>query len=297
MANEVILEEETKSKESYSYWGLVFKRLRKHRMAMIGFFLLLLIIGIVVVGPLVWRVDPLKQSEGIEDVFLPPSPAHPLGTDDYGRDVLARLLYGGRISLFIGFMAAISSVFLGAVVGLISGFFGGKIDTILMRLVDIMLSIPVFPLLIALASILGKGVWQIILVIVVFGWMGDARLVRSVVLTLREEEFSEAERAIGSSPWRIMFVHYLPNVMAPIIVSTTLGIGSAIVYEASISFLGFGVQAPLPSWGNMLQNAQDYIFTHQALVWYPGLAIFLTVLSFNFIGDGLRDAMDPRLYR
>lgn len=296
MTEEILLDEGVKKQEVYSYWKQVFKRLRKHRIAMIGFFMLISIIAIVLLGPLIWRVDPIAQLEGAME-FLPPSAAHPFGTDDYARDVLARFLFGGRISLLIGFAAAISATVVGAVVGLISGFFGGTVDNLLMRLVDIMLSIPTFPLLIALASVLGKGVWQIIMVIVIFGWMGDARLVRSVVLSLKQEEFSEAARAIGVSPSRIMFVHYLPNVMAPIIVSTTLGIGSAIVYEAAISFLGFGVQAPLASWGNMLQNAQNYIFTHQALVWYPGIAIFLTVLSFNFLGDGLRDAMDPKLYR
>lgn len=296
MTEEILLDEGVKKQEVYSYWKQVFKRLRKHRIAMIGFFMLLSIIAIVVLGPLIWRVDPIAQLEGPME-FLPPSAAHPFGTDDYARDVLARFLFGGRISLMIGFAAAISATVVGTVIGLISGFFGGRVDNLLMRLVDIMLSIPTFPLLIALASVLGKGVWQIIMVIVVFGWMGDARLVRSVVLSLKQEEFSEAARAIGVSPSRIMFVHYLPNVMAPIIVSTTLGIGSAIVYEAAISFLGFGVQAPLASWGNMLQNAQNYVFTHQALVWYPGIAIFLTVLSFNFLGDGLRDAMDPKLYR
>ncbi len=296
MAEEILLEEGTEKKEVYSYWRQVFKRLKKHRIAMIGFFMLISIIAIVLLGPLIWRVDPVAQLEGPQE-FLSPSAAHPFGTDDYARDVLARFFFGGRISLLIGFAAAISATVVGAVVGLVSGFFGGTVDNLLMRLVDIMLSIPTFPLLIALASVLGKGVWQIIIVIVVFGWMGDARLVRSVVLSLKQEEFSEAARAIGASPSRIMFIHYLPNVMAPIIVSTTLGIGSAIVYEAAISFLGFGVQAPLASWGNMLQNAQNYVFTHQALVWYPGIAIFLTVLSFNFLGDGLRDAMDPRLYR
>ncbi len=296
MAEEILLEEGAEKKEEFSYWRQVFKRLKKHRIAMIGFFMLITIIAIVLLGPLIWRIDPVAQLEGPQE-FLPPSAAHPFGTDDYARDVLARFLFGGRISLLIGFAAAISATVVGAVVGLVSGFFGGTVDNLLMRLVDIMLSIPTFPLLIALASVLGKGVWQIIIVIVVFGWMGDARLVRSVVLSLKQEEFSEAARAIGVSPMRIMFVHYLPNVMAPIIVSTTLGIGSAIVYEAAISFLGFGVQAPLASWGNMLQNAQNYVFTHQALVWYPGIAIFLTVLSFNFLGDGLRDAMDPKLYR
>ncbi len=295
MATEYALEEVEK-KETYSYWRMVFKRFRKHKLAMTGLVILVAIIITVIVGPLIWRVDPIAQLEGPYEL-LSPSRDHPFGTDDFARDVLARWFAGGKISLMIGFAAAVSATIIGAVVGLVAGYFGGVVDAILMRIVDILLCIPTFPLLIALASVLGKGVWQIILVIVVFGWMGDARLVRSVVLSLKEEQFTEAAKAIGVSPSRIMFIHFLPNVMAPIIVSTTLGIGSSIVYEASISFLGFGVQAPLASWGNMLQNAQQYIWNAPRLVWYPGLAIFITVLSFNFIGDGLRDAMDPKLYR
>jgi peptide/nickel transport system permease protein len=248
------------------------------------------------VGPFIWRINPYLQLAGGEEL-LPPSLAHPFGTDNFARDVLARTMYGGRVSLLIGFTAAISATIVGAIVGLASGYYGGMVDTILMRIVDILLSIPIFPLLIALAAVVGKGILPLIFVIAVFGWMGDARLVRSVVLSLKEEEFSEAARAIGCSGRRIMFVHYLPNVMAPIIVSTTLGIGSAIIYEASISFLGFGVQAPIASWGNMLQSAQNFIFIAPRMVWYPGLAILFTVLSFNFMGDGLRDAMDPKLYR
>jgi len=295
MEEEITLGEVTTTGE-YSYWRLVFHRLLKHKLAMIGLIALLIIILFALVGPFIWRVNPFLQLAGGEEL-LPPSLAHPLGTDDYARDVLARLMYGGRISLLIGFSAATSATILGAVVGLTAGHYGRIVDTILMRIVDILLSIPIFPLLIALASVVGKGILPLIFVIVVFGWMGDARLVRSVVLSLKEEEFSEAARAIGCSGRRIMFVHYLPNVMAPIIVSTTLGIGSAIIYEASISFLGFGVQAPLASWGNMLQNAQNYMFITPRMVWYPGLAILFTVLSFNFMGDGLRDAMDPKLYR
>jgi peptide/nickel transport system permease protein len=295
MEEEITLGEVTTAGE-YSYWRIVFRRLLKHKLAMIGLVSLLVIILFALVGPFIWRVNPYLQLAGGEEL-LPPSMAHPLGTDDYARDVLARLMYGGRISLLIGFSAATSATLLGAVVGLTAGHYGRIVDTILMRIVDILLSIPIFPLLIALASVVGKGVLPLIFVIVVFGWMGDARLVRSVVLSLKEEEFSEAARAIGCSGRRIMFVHYLPNVMAPIIVSTTLGIGSAIIYEASISFLGFGVQAPLASWGNMLQNAQNYMFITPRMVWYPGLAILFTVLSFNFMGDGLRDAMDPKLYR
>jgi peptide/nickel transport system permease protein len=295
MVDEAALGEVTTSGE-YSYWKIVLRRLLKHKLAMIGLVSLILIILFALVGPFIWRINPYLQLASGQEL-LPPSLAHPFGTDDFARDVLARTMYGGRVSLLIGFTAAISATVFGAIVGLAAGYYGGMVDTILMRIVDILLSIPVFPLLIALAAVVGKGILPLIFVIAVFGWMGDARLVRSVVLSLKEEEFSEAARAIGCSGRRIMFVHYLPNVMAPIIVSTTLGIGSAIVYEASISFLGFGVQAPVASWGNMLQNAQNYIFIAPRMVWYPGLAILFTVLSFNFMGDGLRDAMDPKLYR
>lgn len=284
-----------KSSDDYTYVGMVFHRLTRHKLAMIGAFMLIVILVFVFIGPLVWRADPNEQIEGLEGMFNTPSRMHPLGTDDYGRDVLARMFFGGRISLLIGFISAISSTVVGAIVGLVAGYYGGWADSLLMRFTDAMLSIPTFPLLIALASVLGKGVWQIILVIVVFGWMTDARLVRGLVLSLKEQEYVEAARAIGASANRIMWRHLFPNTLAVLIVSTTIGIGGAIIYEASISFLGFGVQAPFASWGNMLQNAQQFIWTSPRLIIYPGMAIFLTVLGFNFFGDGLRDAIDPKL--
>jgi peptide/nickel transport system permease protein len=284
-----------KSSDDYTYIGMVLHRLTRHKLAMIGAFTLVAILLFVFVGPLIWRADPNAQIEGLGGMFNTPSAAHPLGTDDYGRDILARMFFGGRISMFIGFASAITSTVIGAFVGLVAGYYGGWADNILMRFTDAMLSIPTFPLLIALASILGKGVWQIILVIVVFGWMQDARLVRGMVLSLKEQEYVEAARAIGASANRIMWRHLFPNTLAVLIVSTTIGIGGAIIYEASISFLGFGVQAPFASWGNMLQNAQQFIWNSPRLIIYPGLAIFLTVLSFNFFGDGLRDAIDPKL--
>lgn len=284
-----------KSSDDYTYVGMVFHRLTRHKLAMFGAFMLIVILLFVFVGPLVWRADPNEQIEGLGGMFNVPSPAHPLGTDDYGRDVLARMFFGGRISLFIGFISAISSTIVGTVVGLVAGYYGGWADDLLMRFTDAMLSIPTFPLLIALASVMGKGIGQIILVIVIFGWMVDARLVRGLVLSLKEQEYIEAAHAIGASANRIMWRHLFPNTLAVLIVSTTIGIGGAIIYEASISFLGFGVQAPFASWGNMLQNAQQFIWNSPRLIIYPGLAIFMTVLGFNFFGDGLRDAIDPKL--
>jgi peptide/nickel transport system permease protein len=287
--------EQKKSSDDYTYVGMVFHRLTRHKLAMVGAFMLIVMLLFVFVGPLVWRADPNEQIEGLEGMFNVPSRSHPLGTDDYGRDVLARMFFGGRISLFIGFVSAITAALVGALVGLVAGYYGGWADDLLMRFTDAMLSIPTFPLLIALASVMGKGIGQIIVVIVVFGWMVDARLVRGLVLSLKEQEYIEAAHAIGASANRIMWRHLFPNTLAVLIVSTTIGIGGAIIYEASISFLGFGVQAPFASWGNMLQNAQQFIWNSPRLIIYPGLAIFMTVLGFNFFGDGLRDAIDPKL--
>jgi peptide/nickel transport system permease protein len=284
-----------KTSDDYTYVGMVFHRLTRHKLAMVGAFMLIVMLLFVFVGPLVWRADPNEQIEGLEGMFNVPSRSHPLGTDDYGRDVLARMFFGGRISLFIGFVSAITAALVGALVGLVAGYYGGWADDLLMRFTDAMLSIPTFPLLIALASVMGKGIGQIIVVIVVFGWMVDARLVRGLVLSLKEQEYIEAAHAIGASANRIMWRHLFPNTLAVLIVSTTIGIGGAIIYEASISFLGFGVQAPFASWGNMLQNAQQFIWNSPRLIIYPGLAIFMTVLGFNFFGDGLRDAIDPKL--
>jgi peptide/nickel transport system permease protein len=291
----VAAEKKKRSSDDYSYVGMVFHRLTRHKLAMAGAVMLILMMLFVFVGPLVWRADPNEQIPGLEGMFNPPSQAHPLGTDDYGRDVLARMFFGGRISLFIGFISAVSATLIGAFIGLLAGYYGGWADNLLMRFTDAMLSIPTFPLLIALASVMGKGMWQIIMVIVVFGWMSDARLVRGLALSLKEQEYVEAARAIGASANRIMWRHLFPNTLAVLIVSTTIGIGSSIIYEASISFLGFGIQAPLASWGNMLQNAQQFIWNAPRLIVYPGLAIFITVLGFNFFGDGLRDAIDPKL--
>ncbi|NLI56751.1 ABC transporter permease [bacterium] len=303
MARDITTEEareELISPEEFSYWKMVWKRLKKHKLAMVGMYMLIIIIIICLIGPLIYRVDPNYQIEGPYELLSPGAVdpngvRHPLGTDDFARDVLARLLYGGRISLLIGFSASISAALVGAVVGLIAGYYGKTVDNILMRITDIFLCLPTIPLLIALASVIGKGILQLIFVIVVFGWMTDARLVRGIILSLKEQEFTEAARAIGVPPSRIMFKHLLPNTLAYIIIGTTLGIGSSIIYEASISFLGFGVQAPTASWGNMLQGAQNYIWRAPFLVFYPGILIFITVLAFNFFGDGLRDALDPRL--
>ncbi len=225
----------------------------------------------------------------------PPMWAHPLGTDELGRDVLTRLLHAGRISLTVGFSAALASALFGTLVGGISGYYGGWLDNALMRFTDVMFSIPDLPILIILSRYLGGSVSGIIFVLTVFAWMGTARLVRGELLKLRSQDFAEAARALGANDARILARHLIPNALAPVIVAATLTVGGAILSEAALSFLGIGVQPPTASWGNMLQNAQDFVWTTPWLAVWPGVMIFLTVLCFNFLGDGLRDALDPRL--
>jgi peptide/nickel transport system permease protein len=219
-----------------------------------------------------------------------------------GRDILARLLYAARVSLYVGLMATLGSEVIGAIVGAISGYYGGTVDQVLMRIVDFMLTLPTLPILLVLSAMLAGQISVpfmrinfLILILVVFGWMSSARLVRGVILSLRSQEFTEASRALGASDLRIILRHMLPNALAPIIVSATLNVGNYIIVEAALSFLGFGVTPPTPSWGNMLTSVQDYMFLNPTLAIWPGLCIFLTVLSINFMGDGLRDALDPRL--
>ena len=240
--------------------------------------------------------------------FGGPSVAHPLGTDELGRDVLVRLLYGGRVSLFVGLSAAVAAAAIGTVVGLVSGYLGGRLDAFLMRLTDGVIALPLLPLLIVLAALdLEKvglpaafvqsenvSLYRIIAIVALVGWTTVARLVRGAALTLREADFVLAAHAQGAGALRIMAVHILPNLISPVIVATTLSVGSVILLESVLSFLGLGIQPPIPSWGNLLTNAQELIWTAPALAFYPGILIFVTVIAFNFLGDGLQDALDPK---
>ncbi|MDR7416770.1 MAG: ABC transporter permease [Armatimonadota bacterium] len=276
-----------------SYGQLAFRRLRRHRLAQVSGGVILLLVVASALAPYLtpYRFDEIDLTNRLS----PPSWRHPLGTDELGHDVLTRLLYAGRVSLTVGLSAAIASALAGTAVGLVSGFYGGWVDQVLMRVVDVLLSIPDLPILIVLSRYFGGSLWGIILVLVAFGWMGTARLVRGEVLRLRNLEFVEAARALGASSARIMWRHLVPNALGPVIVSATLSVGGAILTEAALSFLGIGIQPPTPSWGNMLQNAQDFIWRTPLLALWPGLMIFVTVLCFNFFGDGLRDALDPRM--
>jgi len=275
------------------YWQIAWRRFKKHRVAMVGAAVILLFIAAAVFAPVLTpfefdQIDLYKRKAA-------PSVTHPLGTDELGHDVLTRLLYAGRISLTVGFTAAFTAAVFGTLVGGISGFYGRWLDNVLMRFTDIMFSIPDLPVLIVLARYMGGSVVGIVFVLSLFAWMGTARLVRGEMLRLRTQDFTDAARALGASDLRILFRHLVPNALAPVIVAATLTVGGAILSEAALSFLGIGIQPPTPSWGNMLQNAQDFIWTTPWLAVWPGAMIFLTVLCFNFLGDGLRDALDPRL--
>ncbi|UTW53263.1 ABC transporter permease [bacterium SCSIO 12827] len=289
--------------------ALVTRRFLRHRLALISAGVLAVLAAASLLAPVVegW----LGLDANAVDLFnrlAGPSAAHPLGTDEAGRDVLLRLLYGGRVSLFVGIAAALTAAVLGTTVGLLSGYFGGRLDALFMRLTDGVIALPLLPLLIVLAAIdlqkLGfsaetaqaesMSLYRIVVIVALVGWTTVARLVRATALSLRERSFVLAARAQGASSFRIMTVHILPNLASPVIVATTLSVGNVILLESVLSFLGLGIQPPLPSWGNLLTNAQELIWDAPALAVYPGLAIFVTVIAFNFVGDGLQDALDPR---
>lgn len=392
--------------QSQSTWALAWRRFKKHKLAMTSLVFIILLILMAVFAPYIAPYDPTAQPTG-EDLgaqyFNGPSVQHWLGTDDLGRDVLSRIIYGARISLLVGFTAAIASVLIGTVLGTLAGYFSGKpfrfylgplaraeggwqpawfagwrviswglyylvlylvadlawrlsgsdvqaflsgerslgnllsgigllvvwaavvvaalwglrgtirldLDIVISRVIDFVLTIPTLPLLLVLSALLrdpnvvvgqwaqaafgeSASVFIIIAILVVLGWTGTARLIRGAILSLREQDFTAAAQAMGAGEGRIMFRHLVPNALAPVIVSVTLGVGDAIVTEAALSFLGFGIQPPVATWGNMLSNAQEYIFSAPWLALAPGFMIFVTVLAFNYMGDGLRDALDPR---
>lgn len=287
---------------------LFWKRFSRHRLAMASGALLALILALSLAAPLIGQILGLTGEIDILSRYNPPSADHPLGTDALGRDVLLRLLEGGRISLFIGLVTAISAALLGTVVGVIAGYYGGVFDAILMRLADTVLALPLLPLLIVLAAIdltkLGLSPEQaaspetamirLVIILTLFGWTTAARLVRAATLSLRSADFVTAARALGVRDGAIMLRHIIPNAAAPAVVAATLSAGNVILAESALSFLGLGVQPPAPSWGNMLTGALELIWQAPLLAIWPGLMIFLTVMAFNFLGDGLQDALDPK---
>ncbi|HKK07943.1 MAG TPA: ABC transporter permease, partial [Gemmatimonadota bacterium] len=266
----------------------------RHRQASVGLVLLGALLLIALLTPYLAPYDPNAQHAVVATRFLPPSAAHPLGTDRFGRDVLSRALYGARISLSIGFVAVAIAVSVGTLVGAGAGMAGGLADTVSMRGVDLLLSFPRLVLLIALVALFEPSLALVTLVLGATGWMGTARIVRGQVLSIREEDYVQAARALGFGRWRILTRHVLPNALTPVIVAATLGVGNTILAEAALSFLGLGVQPPTASWGNMVASGRDVMLHAWWIAAFPGVAIVLTVVSFNLVGDGLRDALDPR---
>jgi peptide/nickel transport system permease protein len=286
-----------------------WRRLRRHRPALLSAALLALLAAAALAAPLVAAALGTDSSTvDLLNRFGPPSPEHPLGTDELGRDVLLRLLEGGRVSLFVGLAAALVAAIIGTAIGLVAGWRGGLVDAVLMRITDSVIALPLLPLLIVLAALdlrkLGVPDWiagsdavslyRIVALIALVGWTTVARLVRGAALSLRARDFVRAAEALGAGAPRIVLVHVLPNVASPITVATTLSVGYTILLESALSFLGLGIQPPLPSWGNMLTNAQDLVASAPWLAIYPGLLIFATVIAVNLLGDGLQDALDPR---
>jgi peptide/nickel transport system permease protein len=278
-----------------SQWSIAARHFRKNRLAMLGLAVMVILYVVTLVTPLIAPYDPSEQGNIVLTRYLPPSLEHLMGTDKFGRDIFSRVLYGARISLTIGFIAVGISITLGTLVGALSGYFGRWVDAVLMRFTDMMLSFPRLVLLIVVIALFEPNIYLVVIVLGLTGWMGTARLVRGEVLSLREREFVQAARALGMGDGRIIFRHIIPNTMAPVIVSATLGIGQTILTEASLSFLGLGVQPPTPSWGNMVADGRDALITAWWIATFPGIAIVLTVVAFNLLGDGLRDALDPRL--
>ena len=292
-----LIEQEIKPIETMA--AQTWKRFRRHPGAMVGAVILIFMVLTALLAPL----SPYGSKElDIKNRFQAPSQAHPFGTDGLGRDVMTRTFYGGRVSMTVGVMVVLITSIIGISVGTVAGFYGGWIDNILMRIIDATLSLPSLLFMILLSAILreadlpfiqSNSMFTIAVVLGILSWPTVARLVRAVFLTLREMDYVMASQALGASDLRIMVVEILPNGFGPIIVQSTLGLGYAIMSESGLSFLGFGIMPPTPSWGNMLNNAQEHLIEYPWLAIFPGLMIFFTIISVNYIGDGLRDALDP----
>jgi peptide/nickel transport system permease protein len=279
-----------------SPWRLAARRFFAHRLAAAGLVISILLILSAIFAPALSPRDPLQIS--ILDKFQPPlSGGFLLGGDEVGRDLLSRLLYAGRISLLVGFAAMAVTVLVGTVIGLVAGFYGDRVDAILMRLTDALLCFPTVFLLLVLAAFVGASLLSITLIIGLTSWMELARILRNQTLALREQDYVQAAHAVGATNLRLIVRHLLPNSLAPIMVAATLNIANAVLAESYISYLGYGIQPPAASWGNMLNNAQSYFNVAPWIALFPGVLITLTVASFNFVGDGLRDALDPRARR
>ena len=274
---------------------LALQQLKKNKIAIIGLIIIISLAFIALFAPFIAPHDPIEQN--LDKRLLTPCREYPMGTDDLGRCLLSRIIYGTRVSLKLGVIVVGIITVIGVTLGLISGYYGGIVDEIIMRLVDVVLAFPGIILALAVAGALGPGLFNVMLALAMVGWTGLARVVRGSVLSIKEKEFVESARALGCSDLHIMTRHILPNVMAPVIVLATLDMAFIILAAAGLSFLGLGAQPPTPEWGSMLNNGRAFMRTAPHLTTFPGLAIMITVLAFNFLGDGLRDALDPRQQR
>jgi peptide/nickel transport system permease protein len=273
----------------------IWRRLRKNPLAMFGLFIVVLLIFFAITADV---IAPYKYYEqNLMNSFQSPSKEHLFGTDEFGRDILSRIIHGSRISLQVGLIAVGISVIFGGFFGAVAGYYGGRIDNLIMRGMDILLSIPSILLAIAIAASLGPGLYNMMVAVGISTTPQYARIIRGSVLSLRGQEFVEAAKAVGSSDTRIIMKHILPNCLAPIIVQSTLGVASAILTAAGLSFIGLGIQPPTPEWGAMLSGGREYIRDYAYMTIFPGLAIMITILALNFLGDGLRDVLDPKLKR
>lgn len=273
-------------------WKLYIKKFLRNKLAVGGIIIILLLLVAAVFAPLISTHNPIEGN--IIERLQPPSQNHLLGTDEMGRDLFSRMIYGARISISVGIVAVGISVIIGTLLGLLSGYFGGTTDAIIMRFVDIMMCFPAFFLILMVIAFLEPSIYNVMIVIGLTSWTGLARLVRGETLSIKERDFITAAKGLGLTQRRIIFVHILPNVVAPIIVAAVLGVGGAILTESGLSFLGLGVQPPTPSWGNILTSGKDYIHIAWWLSLFPGLAILITVMGWNLLGEGLRDVFDPR---
>jgi peptide/nickel transport system permease protein len=299
----IALELGLKAKKPRSLWSDAWRQFRKHKLAVAGVIVLAFLTVATLIGPILW--DKPMDLIDFSSATLSPSLEHPMGTDDLGRDIFARILWGGRISLAVGVAAMFVAIFLGTMIGAIAGFFGGFSDSLLMRLTDMFISLPSLPLLLltiylfrdSLRDKIGPNLGPFVLIVALIGvtnWMPVARLVRASFLSVKEKEFIEAANCIGASRSSIMFKHIMPNVLGPVIVAATLAVGAAIITESALSFLGLGFPPDVPTWGQLLNTSVNFMEIAPHMVIFPALMIFLAVLSINYVGDGLRDALDPR---
>ena len=278
-----------------SQWVEVWRRLKRNKMAVLGLIILIILVLLAVFADVIANYDNVVIKQNLAHRLQGPSAAHWLGTDEFGRDIFARLVHGTRVSLQVGIVAVGISIVIGGILGAVAGYYGGKLDNTIMRIMDIFLAVPSILLAIAIVSALGPSIINLMLAISISSVPSYARIVRASVLSIRDQEFIEAAKAIGASNTRIIFRHIIPNSLAPVIVQATLGVASAILSTAGLSFIGLGIQPPAPEWGSMLSGGRQYLRYAWWVTTFPGVAIMITILSLNLLGDGLRDALDPRL--